>query len=80
MAIPRMRMASGVLAEIKAMDPGTQVTLHYIRGIIKAEKVPVIKSGCKKLVDLDKVLEYLSNGDTSPEEQKEIGQIRRVEL
>lgn len=30
MGIPRMRIAADVLAEIKALDPDTRITLHYI--------------------------------------------------
>ena len=48
MAIPRMRTAEGVLAEIKTEDPNTDVTLHYIRGIIHANKIPVVLAGRKK--------------------------------
>ena len=58
MGIPRMRIATDVLAEIKALDPDTRITLHYIRGIINQGKVPVRKAGTKKLVDLDKSGEW----------------------
>ena len=74
MGIPRMRIATDVLAEIKALDPDTRITLHYIRSIINQGKVP----GTKKLVDLDKVLEYLARGDE--DEKTPTGEIRRVEL
>ena len=78
MGIPRMRIATDVLAEIKALDPDTRITLHYIRSIINQGKVPVRKAGTKKLVDLDKVLEYLARGDE--DEKTPTGEIRRVEL
>ena len=65
------------LAEIKALDPDTRITLHYIRSIINQGKVPVRKAGTK-LVDLDKVLEYLARGDE--DEKTPTGEIRRVEL
>ena len=78
MGIPRMRIATDVLAEIKALDPDTRITLHYIRSIIKQGKVPVRKAGTKKLVDLDKVLEYLARGDE--DEKTPTGGLRRVEL
>ena len=48
MGIPRMRIATDVLAEIKALDPDTRITLHYIRSIINQGKVPVRKAGSKK--------------------------------
>ena len=78
MGIPRMRIATDVLAEIKALDPDTRITLHYIRSIINQGKVPVRKAGTKKLVDVDKVLEYLAHWDENEESQT--GEIRRVEL
>ena len=79
MGIPRMRIATDVLAEIKALDPdGIMLSLHYIRSIINQGKVPVRKAGTKKLVDLDKVLEYLARGDE--DEKTPTGEIRRVEL
>ena len=76
--MPRMRTAGKVLDLIKEQDPGTEVTLHYIRSIINQGKVPVRKAGTKKLVDVDKVLEYLAHGDEG--EEKQTGEIRRVEL
>lgn len=60
----------------RTLDPDTRITLHYIRSIINQGKVPVRKAGTKKLVDLDKVLEYLARGDE--DEEVETGEIRRV--
>ena len=70
MTMPRMRTAEKALAEIKQADPGTEVTLHYLRRLIKAEAVPVVSCGRKKLVNVDSVIELLANGyelqDESP--------------
>jgi hypothetical protein len=74
-----MRTAAGVLAEIKAEDPATEVTLHYIRYLIKANKVPVVQVGRKKLVSVDAVLSFLADG-TPPEEDRPFAvQVRRIE-
>lgn len=62
MALPRMRTAERVLEEIKKVDPDTEVTLHYIRGIIRAEAVPVVACGRKKLVNVDAVMDLLACG------------------
>ncbi len=78
MAIPRMRTAEGVLSEIKAQDPNSEVTLHYIRFIIHTEKVPVISVGRKKLVDVDAVQAFLANGSPSEVQKPILGEIRRV--
>ena len=34
-SIPRMRTAAKIVAEIKAADPGTEVTEYYIRQLVK---------------------------------------------
>lgn len=78
MALPRMRTAAGVLAEIKAEDPESEVTLHFIRAIINTNKVPVVPVGRKKLVDVDAVVAFLADGITAAEDKPVAGQIRRV--
>ena len=77
MAIPRMRTAPGVLDAIRAEDPDTELTLHYIRYIIRAELVPVVKVGKKKLVSVDDVMELLRNGPPAAMPEK-TGEIRPV--
>ena len=78
MAIPRMRTAEGVLAEIKAEDPGTEVTLHFIRHLIHTEKVPVVPVGRKKLVNVDDVLALLAKWVYVEEDKPLSEDIRRV--
>lgn len=78
MSIPRMRTAERVLDEIKQADPGTEVTLHYIRALIRAEAVPVVVCGRKKLVNVDAVMELLASGYELPAEPQGLGVIRRV--
>ena len=78
MALPRMRTAEGVLAELKSQDPGTNVSLHYIRALIRAEAVPVVSCGRKKLVNFDALMELLANGYELPQPPLEPGVIRRI--
>ncbi len=80
MAVPRMRTAEKVLEIIKAEDPGTEVTLYYIRRVIKAGALPVVACGRKKLVDADAVMALLASGYELPSEQEDLpaGRIRRV--
>ena len=85
MAVPRMRTAEKVLEEIKAADPNTEVTLYYIRALIRAEAVPVVSCGRKKLVNVDSVMELLARGYTLPESNpapspQTVGGIRRVSI
>lgn len=56
----RMRTASGALEIIRAADPGTAVTLHYIRKLINTGEIPCVPVGRKKLVNVDRLLEYLA--------------------
>lgn len=80
MALPRMRTAAGVLAEIKAEDPATELTLHYVRYLINTNKVPVVPVGRKKLVDVDAVVAFLAEGITATGDKPAAGQIRRVAI
>lgn len=61
-SIPRMRTAAKVIAEIKALDPDSDVTEYCIRQMIKDGVVPVLKTGNKALVNLDDVLALLRVG------------------
>lgn len=76
---PRMRTASGVLDIIKAQDPDTEVTLHYIRRIIAAREVPVAQVGRKKLVNADVVIAHIAAGGAAEGDRPVmISEIRRV--
>ena len=65
MCLPRMRTAEGVLQQLQADDPGTQMTLCSIRKIIRSGAVNVVPCGRKKLVDYDCFLAYLQSGQTA---------------
>lgn len=78
--LPRMRTAAGVLQVIRQEDPGTEVTLYFIRCIIKSGILPVTEIGRKKLVDADKVIQYIRDGNGLPDKPEEpVYGIRRVE-
>lgn len=77
MPIKKMRTAPGVMEAILAEDPDTELTLHYIRTLIRTEAVPVLKVGKKKLVDVADVLAYLETMPALPAEPPD-GTIRRV--
>ena len=79
--IPRMRTIAKIVAEIKALDPGTEVTEYYIRQLVKHNAVPVTWAGSKALVNLDAVLNLLRFGTISEESQPETqGGIRRIDV
>lgn len=62
--MPRMRTAAKVLEIIQADDPGTEVSLHYIRYLINSGAVPSVTVGRKKLVDADAIIQLISTGET----------------
>lgn len=78
-SIPRMRTISKIVAEIKALDPGSEVTEFYIRQLAKEGTVPVVWAGRKALINLDDVLNLMRLG-TAPTkaETPAVGGIRRV--
>lgn len=78
--IPRMRTAPKIVAEIKAQDPGSEVTEHYVRQLVKDGKVPVVWAGSKALINLDDVLTLLRMGTNRAEPVPcVLGGIRRID-
>lgn len=69
--IPRMRTAPGTLEIIKAQDPETAVTEHYIRRLIRTGAIPHVDVGRKKLVNVDQLLSYLEQ--EMPQPEREVG-------
>ena len=79
--VPRRRTAPKNVAEIKALDLGSEVSEHYVRQLAKDGKVPVVWAGKKALINLDDVLDLLRLG-TSREEPTlcTVGGIRRIDM
>ena len=78
--IPRMRTAPKIVAEIKALDPGFEVTEHYVRQLVKERAVPVVWAGSKALINLDDVLDLLRLGTSRAESEPDtVGGIRRID-
>lgn len=86
--MPRMRTAGKVLEIIQAEDPGTEVTLHYIRQLIKTGAVPSVAVGRKRLVDADDLIQRIAAGmvpavSEGPKKEAVIPlgpKVRRVEI
>lgn len=75
----RMRTAAGVLDIIKQEDPGSEITLHFVRQAILSGAVPVVEVGRRKLVDADALIERMTTGKTAEEHGIiDLGRIRRV--
>lgn len=65
MPSPRMRTAPGALEIIKELDPGTAITLRYVRRLIATGEVPHVDVGRKKLVNVDALLAYLDGKNSA---------------
>ena len=79
-SIPRMRTAAKIVAEIKALDPDTEMTEFHIRQMAKDGTVPVVWAGRKALINLDDVLTLLRMGTNRAEPALcVLGGIRRID-
>lgn len=79
--IPRMRTTTGIVVELKKLDPGTDVTENLVRQLVKSDAVPVVWAGSKALINLDDILELFQLGTSRPEREPETeGGIRRIEV
>lgn len=78
-SIPRMRTASKIVAEIRALDPATEVTEYWVRQLIQNKAVPIVWAGNKALINLDDVLDLLRSGtEQKAPEPDSVGGIRRI--
>lgn len=61
MALAKMRTAQQIYDQIHKEDPESSVSLWYIRSLAKQGKIPVVKAGCKYLINYDKFMDYLNS-------------------
>lgn len=57
----RVRTITQAVNELRAQDPGTAITEHFIRRLIKEEELPCLKSGTRILVYMDDLENYINN-------------------
>lgn len=55
-----VRTIKGCLEEIKARDPKTDITIYAIRRMVRQNEVPSIRTGKKYLVNVEKLIDYIS--------------------
>ena len=63
MTLPRMRTIKEAAEEIKRTDPDTAIREYFIRDLINSNKLPHVRAGRKILINMDKLYEYLKEGD-----------------
>lgn len=59
--VPRMRTIPKAYADIKAIDPQTDLTIRALRDMVKRGDVPIVKIKSKTLVNLDLLIAKLGN-------------------
>ena len=77
----RMRLISEAYEYIKAQDPDTCITKTGFRRLINEGRIPVLQIGNKKVVNLDHVDRFFSDGERSVQELAEVearGRVRKV--
>ena len=57
----RMRTITEAIKAIREADPQTAFTETALRNMIRRGELPSVKAGCKNLVNLDVLFEYLNN-------------------
>lgn len=70
--VPRMRTLDQCAGYFKEQDPETTLTRYRIRQMVLNGTIPHVMCGKKYLVNLDKLIEYLSGPETAPEPEKKI--------
>jgi hypothetical protein len=74
-----MRTAHQAAEFFKQQDPETSFTEYHINRLINTGVVKVFRSGRKKLINLDKLIEYLNREVQEPQKKDNAyGKIRRV--
>lgn len=77
--VARMRTAHQAAEFFKENDPETSFTEYHINRLINTGVIPVFRSGRRKLINLDKLINYLNSDEAKePVQQIDYGKIRRV--
>ena len=73
-----MRTLPEALIELKQLDDKTAITLTALRRMVNKEEIPVVFIGCKRLINLDQLIENLAN--PKPRQVvNDYGVIRRID-
>lgn len=78
MTKPRMRTISQTIGYIKKQDPESCLSEWYLRNLIKSGQIKVHKAGNKYLVNLDNLLNFLSEPPVAEEGNADYGKLRKI--
>lgn len=81
--LPRMRTLDECYRELKELDPNTAVSKYFVRRLAISGVIPTVQCGCKRLINLDGLIEYLQTPQSTrplPDEsvQQSVNGIRRI--
>lgn len=79
----RIRLIKEAYEEIKKADPGTAITMNYVRKLVVSGAVWSIRVGRRYLINMDDLEDYLANPqrqelDRIRQFQQVGGKIRRI--
>ncbi|MDR0906792.1 MAG: hypothetical protein LBN00_11600 [Oscillospiraceae bacterium] len=75
----KMRTLNQAMDAIRAQDPGTALTPHALRRAVLSGIVPCVHAGRKRLIDIDRIEEYLAAETAEVTEPTVTNGIRRIE-
>lgn len=58
----KMRTCKEAHAELKRRDPETMISQNMVYQVIRQEKIPVVRSGRRCLVDVDRLERFFQEG------------------
>ena len=58
--LPRMRTLDECAVMLRELDPDTAVSKHYVRRLALTGEIPTVMCGRKRLINFDKLIEYLN--------------------
>ena len=79
--IPRMRTINEAAQELRQLDPNTAMSPYHIRRLCLDGVLPTVKAGKKILLDLDTLIEYMSDPTADkfqPRQTATVNGIRRI--
>lgn len=56
-----IRTINGTVAYLRESDPDCAVTAHYIRRLVRENKIPYLKDGSRVLINVSELIDYLTN-------------------
>ena len=75
--LARMRTLDAAYEMLKAEDPDTAISKYYLRYLMLSGQIPVIRVGCKRLLNYDALLLFLQNPpEASHDSPSQYGVIR----